>query len=115
MVCTSRMTAGAGMTGRIFKGLGLVLGGKAGAGLISLVYLIIAARALGPHDYGILMLVHGYVTAVCGIVEFPAGLAIIRYGAQAMEEDAAFSGSGRWWNWAQAWWPSSRRWRSLRL
>jgi O-antigen/teichoic acid export membrane protein len=89
MVCTSRMTAGAGMTGRIFKGLGLVLGGKAGAGLISLVYLIIAARALGPHDYGILMLVHGYVTAVCGIVEFPAGLAIIRYGAQAMEEDAS--------------------------
>jgi O-antigen/teichoic acid export membrane protein len=88
MVCTRRMTAGTGITGRIYKGLGLVLGGKAGAGLISLVYLIIAARALGPHDYGILMLVHGYVTAVCGIVEFPAGLAIIRYGAQAMEEDA---------------------------
>lgn len=77
-----------GITARIFKGLGLVLGGKAGAGLISLVYLIIAARALGPRDYGILVLVHGYVTAVCGIVEFPAWQAIVRYGAEAGEEDA---------------------------
>lgn len=82
------MTQGAGTAARIFKGLGLVLGGKAGAGLISLVYLIIAARALGPRDYGILVLVHGYVTAVCGIVEFPAWQAIVRYGAEARMEDA---------------------------
>ena len=82
------MTDRAGITGRIFKGLGLVLGGKAGAGLISLVYLIIAARALGPRDYGILVLVHGYVTAVCGIVEFPAWQAIVRYGAEATEAGA---------------------------
>lgn len=73
---------------RIFKGMGLVLGGKAGAGLVSLVYLIIAARALGPHDYGILVLVHGYVTAVVGIVEFPSWQAIVRYGAEARAEDA---------------------------
>lgn len=73
---------------RIFKGMGLVLGGKAGAGIISLVYLIIAARALGPRDYGLLVLVHGYVTAVCGIIEFPAWQAIVRYGAEAGEESA---------------------------
>lgn len=66
--------------------MGLVLGGKAGAGLISLVYLILAARALGPRDYGILVLVHGYVTAVVGVVEFPAWQAIVRYGAEAQEE-----------------------------
>lgn len=82
------MTDGAGKTGRIFKGLGLVLGGKAGAGLVSLVYLVIAARALGPRDYGVLVLVHGYVTAVCGIVEFPAWQAIVRYGAEANAQDA---------------------------
>ncbi|CAN5241638.1 oligosaccharide flippase family protein [soil metagenome] len=81
------MTDRAGKTGRIFKGLGLVLGGKAGAGLVSLVYLVIAARALGPRDYGILVLVHGYVTAVCGIVEFPAWQAIVRYGAEAHAQD----------------------------
>lgn len=82
------MSEGAGITGRIFKGLGLVLGGKAGAGIISLVYLVLAARALGPRDYGILVLVHGYVTAVCGIVEFPAWQAIVRYGAEATKADA---------------------------
>ncbi|WP_340266055.1 lipopolysaccharide biosynthesis protein [Sphingobium mellinum] len=68
--------------------MGLVLGGKAGAGVISLVYLVIAARALGPRDYGILVLVHGYVTAVVGIIEFPAWQAIVRYGAEAHEEEA---------------------------
>ncbi len=88
MTQSAGMTHSAGTAGRIFKGLGLVLGGKAGAGLISLVYLVIAARALGPRDYGILVLVHGYVTAVCGIVEFPAWQAIVRYGAEAREEDA---------------------------
>ncbi len=71
---------------RIFGGLGLVLGGKAGAGLISLAYLVIATRALGPHDYGVLVLIHGYVTTVCGIVEFPAWQAIVRYGAEAQRE-----------------------------
>jgi len=38
------------MSARIFKDMGLVLGGKAGAGIVSLVYLIIAARALGLED-----------------------------------------------------------------
>lgn len=71
---------------RIFKGLGAVLGGKAGAGIISLGYLVIAARTLGPTDYGVLVLLHGYVTAVCGIVEFPAWQAILRYGTEAQRE-----------------------------
>lgn len=80
------MTARDSITARIYKRMGLLLGGKAGAGLISLVYLVIAVRVLGPHDYGILMLVHGYVVAVCGIVALPAGLTIVRYGAQATHE-----------------------------
>ena len=73
---------------RIYRGLGLVAGGKAGAGLISLVTLLIGARVLGPHDFGILALVHGYATAVCGIVEFPAWQAIVRYGAEARQDEA---------------------------
>jgi len=70
---------------RIFGNLGLLVSGKAGAGLISLAYLVIAARALGPRDYGVLVLMHGYVTAVAGIVEFPGWHAIVRFGAQAIE------------------------------
>lgn len=72
---------------RIYGGLGLVVGGKAGAGLISLAYMVIATRILGPQDYGILVLVHGFVTTVCGIVSFPAWQGIIRYGAHAQKEN----------------------------
>lgn len=68
---------------RIFQGLGLVLGGKAGAGLLSLIYLLLATRYLGPTDYGVLVLVHAYVTTVCGVIEFPSWQAILRYGAEA--------------------------------
>jgi len=55
------------------------------AGVLSLAYLAVAARALGPRDYGVLVLVHGYVMAVGGILEFPGWHAIVRYGAQAIE------------------------------
>ncbi|MEZ5689707.1 MAG: lipopolysaccharide biosynthesis protein [Caenibius sp.] len=68
---------------RIFSGIGMVLGGKAGAGLLSLAYMLLATRFLGPSDYGVLVLVHAYVATVCGIVEFPAWQAIVRYGAEA--------------------------------
>jgi O-antigen/teichoic acid export membrane protein len=84
----SRRDKPRGTIGRIFSGLGLVLGGKAGAGLISLAYLFLATRFLGPAEYGVLVLVHAYVTTVCGIVEFPAWQAIVRYGAEAERENA---------------------------
>jgi len=74
-----------GTVGRIYANLSRLLAGKAMAGLLSLAYLAVAARALGPRDYGVLVLVHGYVMAVGGIVEFPGWHAIVRYGAQAIE------------------------------
>lgn len=72
-----------GTIGRIFHAMGLVVSGKAGAGLLSLVYLFLATRYLGPTNYGVLVLVHGYVMLVCGIIAFPAAQAVIRYGAEA--------------------------------
>lgn len=79
-----------GVVGRIYANLFKLLGGKAGAGLVSLAYLAIAARALGPADYGVLVLVHGYVMAVGGVIEFPGWHAVVRYGAQAQQSgDAA--------------------------
>src|SRR5258705_13855375 len=53
---------------RVFGNLGLLLSGKAGAGLISLVYLVIVARTLGASDYGVLILIHAYVTLIGGVV-----------------------------------------------
>ena len=74
-----------GIVRRIYANLARLIGGKAGAGIISLTYMVIAARALGPADYGVLMLVHTFAMTVGGIVEFPGWHAIVRYGAEALE------------------------------
>lgn len=74
----------AGVVRRIYANLGLLLGGKAAAGVVSLAYLAVAARALGPRDYGVLVLVHAYVLTIGGIVNFPGWHAVVRYGAQAV-------------------------------
>ena len=74
-----------GIVGRIYGNLGKLIGGKAAAGLISLAYMAIAARALGPSDYGVLILVHGFAMTVGGIIEFPGWHAVVRFGAQAIE------------------------------
>ncbi|MDB5425477.1 MAG: rane protein [Phenylobacterium sp.] len=73
-----------GTVGRIYLNLGRLLGGKAAAGVISLAYMALAARALGPADYGVLILVHGYAMTVGGLVGFPGWHAVVRYGAQAL-------------------------------
>ena len=65
---------------RIYRNLGRLLGGKAGAGLLSLAYLAVAARALGPADYGVLILVHAYVLTV---VDHRVGHAVVRYSPGA--------------------------------
>ncbi len=71
---------------RVAGNLAHLLGGKAGAGLISLVYLVIVARSLGSRDYGILVLVHGYVTLVGGVVAFSGWHGLVRYGAEALDK-----------------------------
>lgn len=74
-----------GVVRRIYGNLGLLLSGKAVAGLLSLAYMVISAHALGPTDYGVLILVHGFAMTVGGIVEFPGWHAIVRYGAHALD------------------------------
>ncbi|HMI18859.1 MAG TPA: oligosaccharide flippase family protein [Sphingomonas sp.] len=80
-------SAARGLVARIYGNLIKLLSGKAAAALLGLAYMVIATRALGPTDYGILVLVHGFAMTVGGIVEFPGWHAIVRYGAQALAED----------------------------
>lgn len=75
------------MVRRIFGNLARLLSGKAAAGVLSLAYMALATRALGPVDYGVLILVHTYVMTVGGIIEFPGWHALVRYGAQAVAND----------------------------
>jgi O-antigen/teichoic acid export membrane protein len=72
---------------RIYSNLGRLVSGKAGAGLISLVYMLVAVRALGPRDYGVLVLVHTFARTVGGLIEFPGWHAVVRYGATTLQND----------------------------
>ena len=76
-----------GLVARIYGNLARLLGGKAASAILSLAYMVVATRALGPVDYGVLVLVHGFAMTVGGIVQFPGWHAIVRYGAQALAED----------------------------
>ncbi len=78
-----------GIVRRIFGNLGLLLGGKAAAGLISLIYMVVAARVLGPEHYGVLVLVNYFAMLVGGVVAFPGWHAIVRYGVAPAENDHA--------------------------
>lgn len=69
---------------RIYGNLGKLLGGKAAAGLISLGYLSLASHTLGPRDYGVLILVHGYAVTVATVSGLPGWQVVVRYGATAL-------------------------------
>ena len=70
---------------RVLANLAHLLGGKAAAGLMSLVYLVIVARTLGVHDYGELVLVNGYAVFVGSLIAFSGFHGVVRYGALAVE------------------------------
>ena len=72
---------------RIYGNVGLLLSGKAVAGLMSLAYLIIVTRALGASGYGVLVLLHGYVTLIGAIIAFSGWHGIVRYGTIAHQAD----------------------------
>jgi O-antigen/teichoic acid export membrane protein len=70
---------------RVLANLAHLLGGKAAAGLMSLVYLVIVARTLGVRDYGVLVLVNGYAVFIGSLIAFSGFHGVVRYGALAME------------------------------
>lgn len=77
---------------RIFKNAGALVSAKGLAGAMSLAYLAIAARALGPDGMGALVLAHAYAMTVAGIARFQSWQAVIRFGAPMVAQDdkAAF-------------------------
>lgn len=77
---------------RIFKNAGALVSGKGAAGVLSLAYLAIAARTLGPHDMGVLVLAHAYAMTVAGIARFQSWQAVIRFGTPMISsgKDEAF-------------------------
>lgn len=74
---------------RIFKNAGALISGKGAAAVLSLGYLAIAARSLGPADMGALVVAHAFAMTVAGIARFQSWQAVIRFGTPlATEKDA---------------------------
>ncbi|WP_380788085.1 lipopolysaccharide biosynthesis protein [Sphingomonas sp. R86521] len=69
----------------VLANLGHLLGGKAAAGLMSLVYLVMVTHRLGAADYGVLVLVNAYAVLVGSVVAFSGFHGVVRFGGLALE------------------------------
>ncbi|MEO1135621.1 MAG: lipopolysaccharide biosynthesis protein [Pseudomonadota bacterium] len=81
-----------GPVAQIMANAGKLLSGKAAGGVLSLAYLAIAARGLGPEGMGALVLAHAYALVIAGIARFQSWQAVIRFGAPMVRagDDARF-------------------------
>lgn len=66
---------------RLARNVGLLLSGQGVTGLFSLIYLAIAARALGPVQFGIFMVVLTYAQLFANLIQFQSWKGVIRFGA----------------------------------
>jgi O-antigen/teichoic acid export membrane protein len=71
---------------RIFGNLGYLLSGRAAAGVVSLIYMIIAARVLGPESYGLLVLIHAFAMTIGGVIALPGWHGLVRFGVGHLEK-----------------------------
>jgi len=61
--------------------------GRGAKGILSLASAALAARTLGMEDYGILVLLHGFVLVVGEVARFQSSHMLQRYGAAALADD----------------------------
>ena len=66
----------------------MLTAGKIYTALVGLVYLALATRALGAHDFGVLILIHAYAVAIRDFVTLKTAQCVVRYGAICLEKHA---------------------------
>jgi O-antigen/teichoic acid export membrane protein len=89
-----RGLARSGTLARVLENAGWILGGKAVSALLSLLYIAMATRSLGPDRFGMFVLISGTGQAVSAIVTFSTWQVVVRFGmAHIQRGDAA--GLGR--------------------
>lgn len=69
-----------GALGRVLRNTGYLLGGKAVASVLHLAALAVASRALGPEQFGVVVLIHAFAQTVGNLGTFQAWQAMIQYG-----------------------------------
>lgn len=71
---------------RFLKNSGILLSGDAIYTLLSIVSLILTARALGPEVFGILVTIQTYILVVDRLINFQSWPAIIKYGTDSLQQ-----------------------------
>ncbi len=69
---------------RPFRNAGILALGRGMQGVLSLAYVALASRALGPGAFGVLVLVHSTVLVAAQLVRFQSWQAVLKYGAPAL-------------------------------
>lgn len=72
--------------GRIAKNIGWISGSRGFNLAVSVVYLAVTARALGPAKFGVFALILTYAQLIANLVQFQSWKGIIRYGALHLNE-----------------------------
>lgn len=71
---------------RLIKNSSQLLGGSLTQSILGFGAVILAARGLGPEKYGVLVLVQAYVAIIDNLINFQSWQALIKYGADTLEE-----------------------------
>lgn len=66
---------------RLAKNVGWIAGSRGFNSVVSIAYLAVAARALGPAPFGVFALILTYAQLVANFVQFQSWKGVIRYGA----------------------------------
>lgn len=72
---------------RVVRNAGTLVMGNAMQSALGVVSLAVTARALGPADFGRLVLATAYASVVTMLLGFQSWQAVIRYGTQALTRD----------------------------
>ena len=72
-------------SGRVLKNFGVVLRGQGIAAIFTLVATVLMANALSATEFGLVILLHTYVLAVRGFLNFRTYEAIVRFGVPLHE------------------------------
>ena len=68
-----------------FQNIGYLFTGNIASGVLATAAFGLAARALGPEEFGILALMSAYVAFVEKVTSFQSGQALIRFGTEALD------------------------------
>ena len=73
---------------RVYANASLMFSGKIIAGLLSLIYVSLAAHALGTLQFGVLVLVNAYTLAIASVFTFHGRYALVRYATLCIAEES---------------------------